>query len=346
MILIGEYAVLEGADALVAAVDRRAVVTFNSHPDLNTILLSSPQMGIFELPCTRTRQSHIRFDPELDSQTCHKMNFIARLIESALTGLEVDPGKLCGGWSAGFDTDQFYVTGQPVKLGFGSSSAMAVALTAGLGKIFNTDLSTESIFRIALHIHHAAQGKSGSGIDVAACTYGGIQQYNLNRTRGELQGRVSPLSLPENLGLAVIYTGQSASTREMVSGFYELKAQNPGLFESTLQAMIECSGRAVEFFRSGQTDSFLNEVDTYFRLLERLSAGNTLPVISPVHQDLYRLARKHGCYYKPSGAGGGDIGTVFYKKEQNTGSLFDELTTRNFPPVPVGIAERGVIYHL
>jgi phosphomevalonate kinase len=345
MILIGEYAVLEGADALVAAVDRRSVVTFGTQPDANTILLSSPQMHIIDLPCIRTRQGHIRFDPALEAQTRHKMNFIALLLKAALDELQVPLEKPCGGWMASFNTDAFYVPGQPVKLGFGSSASLTVALIAGLGKLFKKDLPANDLFNISLRVHHAAQGRSGSGIDVAACSHGGVLQYNFARSEKEITGRIKSIKMPDDLEIAVVYTGHSASTRDMVSGFYELKELQPDLFNSTLSAMINCSGRAVGFFGANQTDQFMNEVDSFYQLAEQLSRNSALPVISPAHQAIYAIARKHSCFYKPSGAGGGDIGTIFYRKGQEVRPLFKELTSLNFPPLPAAIAESGVICH-
>lgn len=137
LILTGEYAVLDGAPALVVAVDRRAVATRRSGaPRGSTPFLAAVANELAQ----RRGADH----------------------PAARAALEII-----------VDSSAFY--DQEMKLGLGSSAAVTVAATArALGAL--DDLDRDEIFAIALAAHAAAQaprGTRGSGADVAASVYGG-----------------------------------------------------------------------------------------------------------------------------------------------------------------------------
>ena len=136
LILTGEYAVLDGAPALVTAVDRRAIAR------RNVIRGSSP----FLLAVARELAAR-RGDGDA----------------AARAALEI-----------AVDSTAFYDT-HGMKLGLGSSAAVTVAATAcALGEAGAAD--RDDVYAIALAAHAAAQGARGargSGADVAASTYGG-----------------------------------------------------------------------------------------------------------------------------------------------------------------------------
>src|SRR5690606_33179773 len=93
------------------------------------------------------------------------------------------------------------------KLGLGSSAALLVAALSATGE-FDLDRRSERyrLFERALAAHRRAQG-GGSGIDVAASTFGGTLQYQLPAPLRTLAGhgspRITPLPLPSNLHVEV-----------------------------------------------------------------------------------------------------------------------------------------------
>jgi phosphomevalonate kinase len=137
--LVGEYAVLEGAPAMLAAISRHAVAQYL--PDL------SPQSPVIAETIKRT---------------------IATLGE---LGPALPPG------SALVNTAQFrHKVG---KLGLGSSAAAAVAAAGAVMAFVGVDLATrrEILFTVADEGHRAAQGGVGSGADVAAAVHGGFISF-------------------------------------------------------------------------------------------------------------------------------------------------------------------------
>ncbi len=137
--IMGEYAVLEGAPAVVAAVGRFAIGQF--------------------VP---------GYEPD--------SNFVAEAVRATLLGIGDRSAALPAG-SVMVDSTAFSADGR--KLGIGSSAAVtaasvaAVLELAGLPVASNRDLC----FSLAETAHRQAQGGLGSGADVAAAVHGGLLQY-------------------------------------------------------------------------------------------------------------------------------------------------------------------------
>ena len=137
--LVGEYSVLEGGPAVVAAVNRHAVGQFldgSAHP--------SPVVAE-----------------------------AARLTVGALgdKGAALPPGSVL--------IDSSALSGDGQKLGLGSSAATAVAAVGALMEFAGVPIAgnVDLLFSLAETAHRASQGGLGSGADVAAAAYGGLLWY-------------------------------------------------------------------------------------------------------------------------------------------------------------------------
>jgi phosphomevalonate kinase len=139
LVLLGEYAVLDGFPAVVAAVNRRASGQFMPG--------RAPESELVDIA-----------------------------VRNAAEALGPNREALPRG-SVLVDTSAFSLNG--TKMGIGSSAATAavsvgaVLETAGRSVADSTDL----VFDVALAAHRAAQGGLGSGADVAAAVYGGLLHY-------------------------------------------------------------------------------------------------------------------------------------------------------------------------
>ena len=138
MMISGEYAVLEGAPAIVAAVQTRALA------------------WVFDGAEHEDRASEKRF-PEA---------FASAAIAAEALGTEAPPFRV--------DVSELRRAGQ--KLGVGSSSAAAAAAAALVYALADAPLDDPGVLRAALDGHREV-APSGSGADVAACTLGGFVRY-------------------------------------------------------------------------------------------------------------------------------------------------------------------------
>ncbi|HJZ85338.1 MAG TPA: hypothetical protein VKN99_09225 [Polyangia bacterium] len=172
--LCGEYAVLEGAPAVVAAVDRYARARFAQHGQ------TSPSPFVRE--ATRRAAEHV-----------------ARTGKRAPTATPI------------VDSDGFRGPGG-IKYGLGSSAAATVAAAAAVFDAAGLDVGAaevrKSLHRLCAQAHQSAQEGSGSGADVAASIFGGILRFE-HAADGP---RTEPLALPAGLHLAFVWTGRAAST--------------------------------------------------------------------------------------------------------------------------------------
>src|SRR5690606_14318069 len=99
-----------------------------------------------------------------------------------------------------------------LKLGFGSSSALAAALSAVLLRARPGEATTRSaqeILKLAVKAHLEFQGGKGSGVDVATAMSGGLIAFAL---RPDL--RIKELKWPPGVAFSIMWSGRPASTLE------------------------------------------------------------------------------------------------------------------------------------
>jgi mevalonate kinase len=139
LIVLGEYAVLDGFPAVVAAVNRRASGQF--------VPGREPESQLVDVA-----------------------------VRSAKDALGPNRTALPRG-SVLVDTAAFSLNG--TKMGIGSSAATAAVTVGAVLEMAGLSVadSTDLIFDVASSAHRAAQGGLGSGADVAAAVYGGLLHY-------------------------------------------------------------------------------------------------------------------------------------------------------------------------
>ncbi|MFL5303861.1 MAG: mevalonate kinase [Polyangia bacterium] len=137
LFLIGEYGVLHGGTAVVAAVDRRATARFVPGGQPSTPL-------------------------------------IAAAVQTVAARAARDGRTLPDGAPA-VDSAALSQDGQ--KLGLGSSAAAVVAAVGALWDALGQPLDAATLLPLAVGAHRAAQGGRGSGGDVAASLFGGVIAY-------------------------------------------------------------------------------------------------------------------------------------------------------------------------
>lgn len=206
LMLLGEYAVLHGKQALVAAIDKRITVTLSPRTDMRIILVSA--LGRFETDITHL-QRVVPFQFVLE--TLHS-------VKSHLTqGCEI------------LIEAEFSST-----VGFASSAAVTVATLAALCAWLNKSVSELDQVRLARKIIRSVQGL-GSGADVAACVLGGIVMYRMQPLSIKKLSHVHPIT--------VVYSGSKTPTVEAVQRVEKSFSSEPKLFKQLCQS-IECCAQA------------------------------------------------------------------------------------------------------
>ena len=339
MILIGEYAVLEGAPALVCAVNRRAQVSIQPRSG-NEFSLNSPTLDIPAQHFVLSSGSRVRFDPRLETGIARRLVFFQSLFESALEYISSNNLRLpvCG---IDLDTSAFYSGRFHAKYGFGSSAALTVALLGAMLKAAGGRPDSGELYKEALRMHHRAQGNLGSGIDIAASTYGGVLIFRRSREN-------SGLKIPERvehwpqLHILPVWSGHSASTKKMVSGVNMLRQTKAELFDELIHRLTEISTAGCAAYKEKNARAFLKSVELYYEALLLLGQNSGMPIISDRHRQIHDLVQNAGAFYKPSGAGSGDIGLAISDDASIIRQVKQALQEKDIYSLDVSVDELGL----
>lgn len=293
LFLSGEYAVLKGAPALACAVGRHVVVRH----------LSGKAGETREAARWRNAAQEILRRHGLDPGPAHRK----LVIDSR--ALYADAG---------------------IKLGFGSSAAVAVAIAGLLLGAQAVPPDAPAGLRIADELHRARQGPEGSGVDVAASFHGGVIAMQ--------GGRVESLPWPEGLFCGVVFTGRAADTAGAIGRFYEALAEG----DATAVTQLCVAADGVRQAWNRDADAVLSTLEGYAAAWRELDRSAQLGVYSREHRRLHDLARAADCVYKPSGSGGGDCGLAFSTDPGKLDALRETAREAGFLPLAVELGVAGL----
>ena len=226
------------------------------------------------------------------------------------------------------------------KLGLGSSAAILVASLAATVLEADPNLDDaalcQAVFEPSRTAHRRAQG-GGSGVDVAAAAFGGVLTAQLD---GETM-HVEPAELPPDLVIEVWFSGQSASTPELVGRVLALKQARPSNFESLLAAQAQAAEAARDAVTAGEANAVVAALDAQVDALNALGRAAAAPIISDSVCALRKLARRQGATTLPSGAGGGDS-VLFVGKTPASPALVELRDDFGYRPLNLKLGARGV----
>lgn len=313
--VLGEYAVLDGAPALVLAVDRLASAAVGPSPD-----------GLCRLST--------RFPAERRAAVAPGSRTGFPLADLVLLG-EPAESAAPGPWAAELDSSAFYLG--DTKLGLGSSAAALCALAAAWAAW--RGLSAPTVEGLVA-LHRQFQGGAGSGLDVAASLTGGAIEYRLD---ADSTPRVGSVRMPNSVGFASIFAGRSASTPDFVARYHGWRAERPVEAEEQQRIMTSIAEAGCAAVREGDGSELLRAVERYGRQLERLGQVIGAEIVTPEHRAIGAVARRFGISYKVSGAGGGDLGLGIGDDPDALAAFARAAAAEGYLAVNLHLAPRGLI---
>ena len=347
LFLLGEYAVLEGAPALLTAVDRRVEVTIDESPT-GFWQFSAPNLGIFNLALgtdgslpeglSDQLRAHLRVFDEVRAA----VQAAARRAQSQAqsqpqpqprTQLPAQPMAARFALPLAISIDSSALSRGGHKLGLGSSAATATALTAALARALGLTLDQGELFRLADAAHRSSQNGAGSGGDVAASVHGGLIRFAPGAA-------VVPLRWPKELCISAVVTGEGALTTRLVGRVADYAAESPVQHQADLARMTHLAEQAEAALASPA--AFLRLASDYFDALTVLDTHVQAGIVSRRHQELNALAAREGGVFKTSGAGGGDVGLAFSYAGEPTERLAGAFARAGAAIVPLGFFAAGL----
>lgn len=268
IVVLGEYAVLDGVPAVVAAVDR----------------------GV----------------------ACEVLPAHERRIETPTDDRFVGPA-LADAPPALYRFTDWNPVDLPSKPGLGGSAAAVVSAVVAGAHAAGRPLTPDQVQERAFAIHHAVQG-SGSGIDVAASTHGGVLRFQ--------SGEVEPLPAVEPV---VVWSGQSAATGPRVQQY---------LAWTDRSAFVRASEQAVHTFATDPVEALRLATEA----LDRMSRLAGVAYWTEALRGIRDLADRHGGAAKPSGAGGGDVAVALFTNPDARSRFVSACTAAGWPVIPTRLA--------
>lgn len=320
LFLSGEYAVLWGGTARIAAVGPRtqAFVRRRADREIHLVLADGRLVGHATSVGVNWRQ-----------QVPETFYFAARTIDEAL--------RAHGTESLGFELAIAPSPTSPEgrKLGMGGSALAAVLTSEACRFVLEERYDA---LKLALLAHGKAQGNKGSGGDVAAIFAGGVVRYRrydvAALTQASDQGTLgaalakSPavdlwrLPAPKvHLGYA--FARESASTRLLIA---EVESR---LGEGGRQEFVRRTDALGDLMEDGILRGDFPAISAAAEGLETLLAALG-PLETPSMRQILALAKSAGCAGKMSGAGGGDGCILFAQDAQSLDDALASLTARGF----------------
>jgi len=340
LVLLGDYAVLEGAPALVMAVNRHARVRISARAG-GIGEVSAPEMKVSQVPL------RIGADGQPEWLGTAEQAAQLRLVDQTLRGLLHEglapaPGR---GFSLHLDTAEFFDQGSAgqAKLGLGSSAALTVALASAMAVFVGRGAATASRrvwLEHLLQLHREFQGGHGSGVDVAASLIGGVISYRL--LEGGTQPRFEPVHWPSAVHSLFVWSGRSASTSDFLGRLAQWRTAHGAEYASHMSTLGAIASAASDAVTRGQGEGFVEAAVAYAAALRAFGAACGLDIFSPEHVQLADLAAQAGVSYKPCGAGGGDFGVAFALEPERLARLERSVTAAGFRCVPLAVDEQGL----
>jgi phosphomevalonate kinase len=87
---------------------------------------------------------------------------------------------------------------------------------------------------------------------------------------------------------------------------------------------------------------WLASIEAYHRSMDALGQLAGADIVSAPHKSLARLASAHGAVYKPSGAGGGDVGIAFAASRHPLEAFAKDARKAGYTPLDLAIDFNGV----
>ena len=295
-LLCGEYAVLEGAAAVVTAVDRRVRVAWTDDAG------AMPPEVEATLALAQTALGPVGQSLRLDASDLHQ---------------------------------------DRIKLGLGSSAAAAAATAAAVFASHGADLADPDTLRrvfTSAFEGHASIAPQGSGVDVAASTFGGFLRFERRGDHVETRA----LLRPDELHIRLVWTGHAARTSELVAKVKALRRNDSGRYRACMERLAELSARFAAAFELGNAPHVVAEAASYCAAMGSLGEAAGAPILEARLRRAAELAAEFSGSAKPCGAGGGDVGIAFFVDPEAASRFELACKGEGLHPIDVSWGASGV----
>ena len=314
--LSGEYFALDGGLATILSTKQRVNVVIDENSGPNNIFYTSAKCKSF--PFTVDDEFRIKW---IENDPKEYGSFIKHAIKQ----MEIRP------LNSSFFIDSSKLYHDNKKIGIGSSAAISSALVKAINTYFDLQYNRSNIIDMSIELHKINQDNRGSGLDVissiADCD---LIECDKMATK---QKTWTAITWPNSLFISGVITNQSSSTSQMLERYQKGKILNEEFFKTVFSDAKEILKELSFAWQLEDTNLIISFMEEYNMLIHLLNEKFDLQIFSREHQFLMQIAKQLGIFYKPSGAGGGDLGIVLSNDKEKFTQFFLKLTDSNFRPI-------------
>ena len=310
--LSGEYFVLDGALATIMSTKQRVKVTIEDQTDVDNMFYCSVIDQCFPFNVNNSYQ--IKWLDEDPGE-------FGLFLELSIKRMRVKPNNTL----FTIDSNDLYFQG--TKIGLGSSAAISVAVLNAINNFYGLKLSGYDLINNSMELHKLHQGKNGSGLDIISshadsnlieCSKNMLSKHKWNA-----------LDWPKNLIIKGIITSQQSSTSSMIEKYNIAKHNNSRNFKNLYSQMTKILEEFSEVWHQGNSSDILNLLKKQNILIKQLDHDFGLGIYTQEHNKILDLADSVDLFYKPSGAGGGDLGVIISDDALKMKTFSNELSNMN-----------------
>lgn len=219
------------------------------------------------------------------------------------------------------------------KVGLGSSAAAAAAAAAlALGR----DAEPARVFALALEGHRVIAPR-GSGIDVAASSFGGALRFRV----GGGGPYVAATTLTGGLFPSVVFSGAAARTSDLVALVAAFAERDPQAHARAIDALAEAAAECIGALERDDTERTIAAIGAHAEAMRALGILANAPIVEERLEAIFALARREGGAAKPSGAGGGDVAFAAFPDAARKARFEAAAAERGFVPLGLRFGDAG-----
>jgi len=314
--LSGEYLALEEGSAIILSTKQRSKISIEDHNKPYNLFYSSALDQSFPFSVNDNFEINwIENDPQ----------DFGLFISLAISELKIKPSKAL----ISIDTSEFYSSGK--KIGLGSSASIASAIINALDEYFNLQLSESMIIQKALNLHNHSQDNIGSGLDVISCCANSVViECNLEMAN---KHQWKNLKWPEDLYIKGVITSDQASTKVMIEKYNHGKVSNQIFFNKFYAETSHLINQISTAWDTQDSEEILELMQEYNNFIKQLNEKFYLGIFTDDHKQLLDFANKIGIFYKPSGAGAGDLGLVITNSKNKFTQFLTKVSDNNYQTI-------------
>jgi mevalonate kinase len=311
MILFGEHSVVYGKPAVVLAIDRRAKVIADKRKD-KKIFIDADNLG---------------FSGYFEDDIYHAVRGKAWRGRN-LAALNIATKKTMEYLGVEGGANLKVRSMIPIAVGLGSSAAICVATVGAIERLYDANLKSEEISKIAFEGETIIHG-SPSGVDNSVSTYAGILSY-------DKENGIKRHKLERDIPFIIGNSKKKRSTRKMVEDVAALRARNPKEVNAILDSMGIIAESGLDALKKADLGRIGDLMDLNHGLLSAIGVSTMKLEI------LCHTSRNNGALgAKLTGAGGGGC-MIALAEEPDLGNIEKAIRRRKSESYRVSLTDKGV----